>query len=747
MQYKFYLARSTDTTLGTSYPVVWLDGHTRNTDREGSRRYMRQQISQPFILRPGSGYEPVLDAGSTVRWRMTIQEVQSDGTELPFFVGTFTRVESKVNRDHQRIEVKLTPEDSHTRLTDNQNEDYNFLRLGIDPVAVQYQEYPLVQVWFEGNRRLFNLQPGNNWLSDVGENLTNNGEILEDPYHFGPEQVLGFVPGGVSSDIQQSIFGSWTYVADPDTRGRSNDVFRHPSGLEFRPYGGTRGLFSGPSGTLLYEIGGYLGDAPEGSGGTTPEVDPGRPTYTRYTSGRTTTNPDGGRQLALPLIPAGSDSGTTAAVVVFVVVIYRARVLINAEEFNGQETFEKDEFDIYARDLSYQRVAPFVASGFFLFDGNSSEDQGLGLFSSSSLHHAGRYFVKPAGFDYQEVLPTSWSYASMWLNWNPTERQMIENAAETITVNDCYLLTDVIQAVTKEASEGAVTDFSSQLLNAGLDPITGAVSPTLVVVPKSNVLVKNYSNAATAGNVKFSELMELLRVIRNAEYFLEGSVLVSEHIEWFENGGSYTSPVVGANLTLEVEPRTGLPWEFRSDEFTYDGVQIPERYKFQAMDPASPRFAGVDIVMESEMAKGGGSTDFAARQFSFDLDFSQANAPSVQETGFFLLQTFPGTNAYTVARPSSGPLANVQNGGLAFPQIQQDYFRHGLPVRLARINGELIQAETVQRTRQQSLVVPTNPNLDTIQLVKTSMGDGLIKSISYNMLTGKSQILLLHEPE
>lgn len=85
----------------------------------------------------------------------------------------------------------------------------------------------------------------------------------------------------------------------------------------------------------------------------------------------------------------------------------------------------------------------------------------------------------------------------------------------------------------------------------------------------------------------------------------------------------------------------------------------------------------------------------------------------------------------------------LQNGLLSMFYIQPTFWRYDLPSHTARINGNDMQARSIKKAKTQDITFPVGFNdPDPLKLVKTSLGNGTIETISINLASrsGKAKL-------
>ena len=724
MTYRFLLSESSSTVTGEDVGELHTDSHSRVWSSEEGRAFLRAKLSSGVILRPGQGYDEVNDAPYESEWKVVIERYDENNTPRHYFTGTFTKADCQIDEDTQRIVATLEPLDEYTSVLKNWSADYDLLKLGLKPAVFSFFEFPLIQVYFSGYRELFNLTPDRGWTADYGGNLRPTDDFEE--YQFGEENRIVFIPGQVSEEVPDNIFGAYTYSPPVDGQGSSSYSYTQQGGA-----GAVIRVSSSGVPRLEVSVGGQV----------------------KYRRKPTTSE-----NRALSSRGIYEFAGPTAGIddeplFVLIEVVYRARILLHTDNYQGQAAEEVSESDIYAGSVAYTHVAPYDLTGLSISDLSSSVSTDFGRFGQDSPFYPGNYFVRPAGVDFQ-LGGIGAGYASVWYTWPANDLASINALKERRTVNDGYLLKDVINALCLEASENETSHFDSQLLYNSTDPITSEDGVTYLVVPKSNILNRAYTNPASKALLKLSEVDELLKTVRNAKWHIDGLSLVFEHVAYYDNGRAYT-PNIGLDLRSEEEATTRLPWEFYSNKFSYRKASIPQRITLKAMDTESDLFEDATLHINSRYANPDQTDDRRASVFSFDIDHAISFPRSYSETGFFLVACREETydergETVTELQVVSGSIdqsGSAQNHILSRRYCLENYYQNAAPAQSMTIAGNPIEAVSLARNREQKIKIGYLENANYDQLIQVTAGDGIVDGATEKMTTGETEITLLHEPK
>ena len=89
----------------------------------------------------------------------------------------------------------------------------------------------------------------------------------------------------------------------------------------------------------------------------------------------------------------------------------------------------------------------------------------------------------------------------------------------------------------------------------------------------------------------------------------------------------------------------------------------------------------------------------------------------------------------------------LQNGYLAFINLQPSYWTYDLPAREVKINGATYYANGIERKKKQTLNFPVISDINPVQLVKTYIGNGEIDKMSVNLHSRNSKTTLKYDTE
>jgi hypothetical protein len=282
--------------------------------------------------------------------------------------------------------------------------------------------------------------------------------------------------------------------------------------------------------------------------------------------------------------------------------------------------------------------------------------------------------------------------------------------------------------------------------------VSGGTWGRLVMTPKSNVLVAEYTQPSQKAPITLNDVFKMLRDACGCYWYINGSnQLIIEHISWFKNGGSYSgTQAIGMDLTAVENTRNGKPMSFGTNEYSYDKIEMPQRYQFEWMDDTTEYFKGAAIEVLSTFVEAGKIEETTIGQFNSDLDYMMLNPSGVSEDGFALMccSVVDGVYKTTIDElPVSGlQTAKMQNGRLAFVALQPMFLISDMPSWNIKVNGLQTTAKGIQRKKEQKVNIPvgtTEPNLQL--LVQTGIGVGEIKTMSVGLSSRMAKTTLRYD--
>lgn len=427
------------------------------------------------------------------------------------------------------------------------------------------------------------------------------------------------------------------------------------------------------------------------------------------------------------------------------------RILCDVMQFNGRDTYQLQGNDMSYDNRNYRRCIDFNLSGDYIINNRQFSDTP----TEWGRTNDGKYFMKPVEIGNPNFYPvgrSQWIYTSLWIRDDGTLANYLTYGDKQAEILTNYTLASVLKVllatIAPDVTFGETSAFSQFLYG---DTHFGIDSYRLLMTPKSNVMAGEFSQPAMKATITMRDVLNMLRDVFCAYWYIDSSNrLRIEHIEFFKNGGSYsTQPTVGIDLTEMKVSRNGKAWAFAKNEYTFNKEDMPQRYQFEWMDEVSEAFVGKPLEIISKYVKEGKIEDITIGSFTTDVDYILLAPEDISKDGFAL---FAGTLSGGVYVLPIGSVAmtnaKVQNQVLAFPNIIPEYWTYDLPSPNAEMGGNVVTVNGTLRNRKQSVNVPTgDSDLDMNQLIKTGLGNGQIEKMSINLSSRMAKTTLRYATE
>lgn len=786
---------------------------TKEFNLESGQKFFRESLSGKLTF-VKVDYDFIMNKPFEHQFIIHIDKLQSNGTYLTdWFIGEFTKTDCNFDEDEKKIEVTPKPFDKYKKVVDSMDKEFNLIDLSPDVVPVKATLQPLLQIFTPFSNSLTNVLSGYQFEQPITQEpfLQN----LIDIHKFTLSKQLLFVPGDatvlnpdVSGEYDANFrsknnqfqfitvgFGNVNLPSqtdDPDGLAESNFIVAGSTltdedflsiwsvdGNQFEYIGteivdgipnlGFRGLNgdSAPdSGTLTHV---------SGATNTTDLI------YSAYDNsvvrqrwGLWWENPTAGNsqkylflegmQKPIPTLFVDNRrkfstifnpiNGSIGNFQYFSDLVY-TRVLTNQDTFDGNPTFDIPEGDIVASHGRYSKVIGIEHTGFQAFDGHQIEHSKYGRFSDSSPVFANEFFVKPLVAATGQQIPfnlSEWTGCSWWLLFTPALQATLEAGNETYFLNDCYKLQSVVKSFLREIDLSLTHEEDSnhsEFFNS-VNAIRGEIKVP-VITPKSNAIVGNYDKPARKANIRFADVIELLRNFYQAYFYITtNDEFKIEHVDFFDRGLTYSGTNVNTDLNSLLEPKTKKPWSYKTKKYTFEKSALPELISFSWMDETSIPFDGVPIKMLSAYAEKGNLDKRSMSRFTSDIDFIHSQGSNISTDGFAFFEAVLVGNVLELPfleLTVDGDVFKLQNGFASMFFAASVYWLFDLPAIDVNLNYEDTTATTVKKTKIQELDLPSVEDQDPLKLFVSSLGVGSITKMSINLSSGSVKITLKHVTE
>lgn len=730
-KYRFFLQIGEDGTKQTVRPN-YKDDLTLDYELETNQRFYRAKLSGKINF-VRADYDIINDAPFDSEFFLYIEKSDDWGqTYNQYYKAKFMKTDCTFNDDDKLVTVKPETTDQYNDVLAGLEKEYNLIELAPQIEFLTIRKRPLIQIYVPGDSIVSCFLGGTNWEQEA--NATTDQNALIQTYHFALCNIL--------KEIQITSHGSPAVISGLYTGRMSTSV----SPDEFMG-----DLY--PELNVNYYIHiaqkRVAGGLPIGLAGVEIRRRSDDVAMFRYT--KTTQEPFDTLEFDLTAVEGSGATGTMHADMKSYNIY--ARYLVDVDKIEDLDTYPLSSDDIVDNNRNYRRAIGYAIDVAFISNNFSDTPTEWGLADS------GKYFAPPYSIYGQTFYPiarSTWRYASLWFGFYLMDWILEEKARKAYTLRDAFTLSSCINVLLKEFAPGitheATPEYSQFLYNTN-NPISGQ-SFKLLISQKSNIINGEYQTPAQKAPVTLQQIMTMLRDIYKCYWYIEDGKFKIEQINWFRNGGSYGyNPIIDYDLTQLENVRNGKKLAFATSEYSFDKVDMPERYQFEWMDDVTTPFEGLPIEITSKYVTAGKIEEINISNFTSDIDLMLLNPGAISSDGFALFAAVTPSGGGQLELPFTRQTVDnveyyLQNGYLAFINIQPTYWVYDMPARRFKINNMSNYAIGIERKKKQTLNFPagtTDPN--PMQLVKTYVGNGQVDKLSVNLCSRNIKATLKYDTE
>ena len=730
-KYRFFLQIGEDGTKQTVRPN-YKDDLTLDYELETNQRFYRAKLSGKINF-VRADYDIINDAPFDSEFFLYIEKSDDWGqTYNQYYKAKFMKTDCTFNDDDKLVTVKPETTDQYDDVLAGLEKEYNLIELAPQIEFLTIRKRPLIQIYVPGDSIVSCFLGGTNWEQDA--NATTDQNALIQTCHFTLCNIL--------KEIQITSHGSPAVISGLYTgrmaTGASANNFEgklYPElNVNYYIYITQRRIDGLPFGAVAVEIRKQSDDT----------------AMFRYT--KSTTSPFDTLEFDLTAVEGSGATGTMHADMKSYNIY--ARYLCDVEKIDNLNTYPLPADDIVDNNRNYRRAIGYAIDVAFISNNFSDTPTEWGLADN------GKYFAPPYSIYGQTFYPiarSTWRYASLWFGFYLFDWILEKKARKAYTLRDAFTLSSCINVLLKEFAPGitheATPEYSQFLYNTN-NPISRQ-SFKLLISQKSNIINGEYQTPAQKAPITLQQIMTMLRDIYKCYWYIEDGKFKIEQINWFRNGGSYGySPIIDYDLTQLENIRNGKKLAFATSEYSFDKVDMPERYQFEWMDDVTTPFEGLPIEITSKYVTAGKIEEINISNFTSDIDLMLLNPGAISSDGFALFAAVTPSGGGQLELPFTRQTVDnveyyLQNGYLAFINIQPTYWVYDMPARNFKINNAQSHAMGgIERKKKQTLNFPagtTDPN--PMQLVKTYIGNGQVDKLSVNLCSRNIKATLKYDTE
>lgn len=729
---------------------------SKSIEKESQEVYFREKINSPIRLK-GDDYDFIYNTPIENKILVNItQTYLNNGIEksVDYFNGYFSRYDCEFDADNKLVEINVSSNDMYEDLLAGIDDEYDIIKLGVPTKRVQYDKRPIIQIYRGGDTKISNFLGGTYWEEDC--NPTTDGNTLYNTYHFsGKDNAFRIVLAGAG--IPTEVAGYYVGNVKP-TGGfgvthsgvlRKNKDDDYYIVVEFRA-GEYPPVFYRK--ITVYDVNDLK----------LFESEIGVSSLLNQTS-----------QTLLPILANGASN--TYVATISVQAIY-CRWLHNKTGVSG--SFNRPTNDITEYNSNYIYIMPYGFSAITVTNNTSNTATKYGRVQENDYYYdiPNSTMFSPK---YYPVSRSNWLDYSMWFSFSNDYLSEEILMRQTILLKDAYTLEDTIQLLlNKIVGENEITfanDANHSIFFYDTDPFNRPLGKPIyypIITPKSNVLKGEYDKPAQKGAITLREVFDMLRDVFNCYWRLEkvreNTRLKIEHIQYFENGGSYDANItsIGVDLTQERNLKskryyavdilsyiTGKDFPINTNKWKYDKSDIPTRIEYAFMDNSSEAFNGFPIVMKSNNVTKGKVNKIQSAKFTTDIDMMVSTPEEFNKDGFALMGAEKVVGqTYEYQLPIIPMNINnmnlyLQNGYLAYVYLHPNYFIYNSPTKYININENDVTAVSTNKIKVQMVEFPTQTDLDYTKNIKSGLGIGTIEKINVYLCNRKNEVTLKFNEE
>lgn len=729
-KYRFFLQIGEDGTKQTVRPN-YKDDLTLDYELETNQRFYRAKLSGKINF-VRTDYDIINDAPFDSEFFLYIEKSDDWGqTYNQYYKAKFMKTDCTFNDDDKLVTVQPETTDQYDDVLAGLEKEYNLITLAPTIQRITINKRPLIQIYVPGDSVVSCFLGGTNWEQDA--NATSDQSALVQTYHFALCNILKEIQ--ITPNGSPAVIGG-LYTGRMATGASANNFEGklYPElNVNYYIYISQQRIDGLPFGAVIVEIRKRSDDT----------------AMFRYT--KATTSPFDTLEFDLTAVEGSGATGTMHADMKSYNIY--ARYLCDVEKIDDLNTYPLPADDIVDNNRNYRRSIGYAIDVAFISNNFSDTPTEWGLADN------GKYFAPPYSIYGQTFYPiarSTWRYASLWFGFYLFDWILEEKARKAYTLRDTFTLSSCINVLLKEFAPGitheATPEYSQFLYNTN-NPISGQ-SFKLLISQKSNIINGEYQTPAQKAPVTLQQIMTMLRDIYKCYWYIEDGKFKIEQINWFRNGGSYGyNPIIDYDLTQLENVRNGKKLAFATSEYSFDKVDMPERYQFEWMDDVTTPFEGLPIEITSKYVTAGKIEEIDISNFTSDIDLMLLNPGAISSDGFALFAAVTPSGGGQLELPFTRQTVDnveyyLQNGYLAFINIQPTYWVYDMPARRFKINNTPNYAIGIERKKKQTLNFPagtTDPN--PMQLVKTYIGNGQVDKLSVNLCSRNIKATLKYDTE
>lgn len=729
-------------------------------ERESGEMYRRTKMDGDIVFIK-NGYATIHSATLDDEFKIRVQDEADNGTITRLCEAKFTKVDCTFDTDNEICTITPKSADNYDRILASIDKEYNLIDLCPPRTDVDITKRPLLQFYMLGDNKLTNVQ--GNVYYEVDAQEINDESAMTSTYRFA--NLYRFMAFSLvfTNDSYKQLYplAEGNYYAEFVDE---NTIFRNENGYYFKGiklWTALRLRLYDPNGNIIPNI--YLEKQSTGY----------------YES------------LEVVVRPSASQSGVNVGDAVLSKKFVYGRVMYDTSV--GLH-YDVPAEDIVTNTLNYRYCEPIDVNEFrnrvvYSFDVQDAP-------TKWGVDGNGKYFTPPITRNHggsilawHNIIPIGWSKwipMSFWLDYDTSADTFYENYADKWTLRDAIKISDAIQTLLKEIDpsiEFKGNDVYSEFLYDYHNPIGQRVDTSeICITPITNIKKTYYDMAAKKGDITLRQIFDFFKNLMQCYWFLEQDPndatkqrLRIEHIEYFRNGGTYTSGTTTPlyDLTALKSPKMGLSVDYCQNTFTYDSGRLSSREEFSWASDCTEPFKGWAIDIRNKFCRDANKNSNSI-PFLSDIDYIMAVPNQIGDDLYAIfdtkmvgdrrstwLQEVGGaTITYNLQNPTLSVLycANSNNHSIwKYNLSGDDAYMATMPLRKADptipdkpfwTTGAPLSVVSTMRIKQQEVEFPIGlGSIGAEGIIRTSIGDGEWVKMTIELFSQHATATLLFDTE
>ena len=794
---------SIDTVLYNGYVSYEIIPHYKQLKKkfkkESQQAFFRESLDGKINLF-GSDFELV--SNLTLEDNAAF-EVYRNGNR--YASATFTKSDCKFDMFKKSVELGLKYNDAYTKVLDAYENTYDLIKLAPNITPLTLTKRSVLQIYVQGENVVSNYAAGTYWETEALE-VVDDTNLLQNKYFFhkGPKYVEVNL-SGFNYDINCSFMGIW----GSDT-WKSYSIFTELDGskikfgcyIKFNKVGNAGDTITTGSHNV-YLMSSGIGDGTEPIPGSSQNYR--KLKYNTYTI-QVWSNITGGSDVPWnyvklyestawygkdksdftlssgnslypmtktynPLVPAKTPTPGQFNLGEYVIEYQIwGRLLCDVDKLSDNTPTHDLPYDDFATPRRNYRKCVGV-SGFDESGSNVKIYQNQNMSTEPTAYGIddyGEYFLPPAILGGRYVYPlarSSWANTSLWVLLDELYapeagfEAWCKKSYKEYMLRNSYHIADVIKALLEQIDPTIIHEKTAEY-SQFLYGHTGATASALggcdvFITQKTNILKGEYDQAAQKAEIKFKQVMDMLRDCFRCYWYIDNNNrLIIEHVSYFMNGLSYSNPSVQLDLTQKQDKFNKKQALYCQQELEYDKSNLPSRFEFAWMDDVTDSMGNLRIDINNNYVQKDSTEEINVDGFTTDVDYMLFMPDDFSNDGFALLMAVNGkvpiVHTYLRSEIQFNRLYDIypQNWYASWNKLAKHYMLD-MPGNSISYNSlESLTVSGIVKSMKHDIEFPASElNVNPYGLITTEIGDGTIEEFSENIDTGLITIELRYEPQ